>query len=283
VDAYWNEWLVTDVAFRTAQESEEHLEWRFRKYPLFREFTGLWGDHAGETILDFGCGPGNDITGFLLYSNPSKVIGIDVSRNALLLARQRLRLHGIDERSYELHRSSDRDATLPIASSSVDYINCQGVLHHTTDPARLLREFRRVLTSRGRAVVMVYNRDSVYFHLYAAYVLMVVQELFHGQSVEAAFTASTDGPRCPIARAYTARDFVVLCEGAGFSATFSGGYPAEEEIAWMNEHLDAALASPRLGEPHKTFLRDLETDDLRYPMYRGHYAGVGGVYHLSPA
>jgi ubiquinone/menaquinone biosynthesis C-methylase UbiE len=281
VDDYWNVRVVNDITFKTPQESEDYLEWRFREYPLFREFTGLWGDHAGETILDFGCGPGNDLVGLLLYSSPRKLIGVDVSRKALSLARKRLRLHGIDESSYELHRHTDRVTKLPIASESVDHINCQGVLHHTSEPSLLLREFGRVLTPSGRAVVMVYNRDSVYFHLYAAYMRMIVQGLFPGQSVEEAFARSTDGPECPISRAYRPDDFIALCESAGFSARFSGGYPAEAELTWMTEHLDDALASPLLAEPHKEFLREVTTDERGYPMYRGHHAGVGGVYHLS--
>src|SRR2546421_2145296 len=80
VDEYWNEYTVKSQRFRTPAKSEEHLRWRASLYPLFEEFMGLWGDHDGEVILDYGCGPGNDVVGFVLYSGARKVIGVDVSQ-----------------------------------------------------------------------------------------------------------------------------------------------------------------------------------------------------------
>ena len=47
----------------------------FDDYPLFREFAHPWGDHDGEVVLDYGCGPGNDVTGFLLHTKAKRVIG----------------------------------------------------------------------------------------------------------------------------------------------------------------------------------------------------------------
>jgi len=283
IDRYWNEWVVRSEPFSSAQESEAYLEWRFGKYPFFRDLTGLWGDHAGETILDYGCGPGHDLVGLLLNARPNKVIGLDVSRKALALAKHRLRLHEIPSSSYELRRIADKDPVLPVDSASIDFVNCQGVLHHVSDPLRTLRELRRVLKDSGRGVVMVYNRESLYFHLYAAYVRMIVQGRFVGLSVDAAFTGSTDGPDCPVARAYSTTDFVELCRRAGFDGTFAGAYFAEEELDWLRDHLEDALAEPHLAEEHRDFLHALERDESGYPLYRGHRAGVGAVYHLLPA
>lgn len=283
VDAYWNTWIVEARTFRSAADSAEYLEWRFDKYPFFRESAGFWGEHQGETILDYGCGPGNDLTGFLLYAAPAKVIGLDVSRQALSLSAQRLRLHGFDRSRWELHRVRDDQEHLTLGDGTVDFVNCQGVLHHVSDPLAVLREFRRVIKPGGRGTVMVYNRDSIYFHLYAAYVRMIVQGLFKGQSVEEAFTGSTDGPECPISRAYTAEDFIDLCRRGGFTATFAGAYYATEELQWMRAHLDDALASPGLGEEHKAFLRELTYDADGNPLHGRRRAGIGGVYHLTPA
>src|SRR3954447_26649908 len=209
VDRYWSDWTVNSTPFTSPAASEEYLEWRFSAYPGFRELTGFWGDHGGETIVDYGCGPGNDVVGFLLYTGAAKVIGFDVSRKALDLAGQRIQLHGIDASRFELHRVEDGGpASLPLPSASADFVNCQGVLHHTSEPEAILAELRRIAKPTANGVVMVYNRDSIYFHLYVAYMRMVDQGLFTGASVEEAFTASTDGPDCPIARAYRPDDFV---------------------------------------------------------------------------
>src|SRR4051794_22721099 len=64
VESYWGRHTVDTSKLWTRRASERQLEWRFAQYPLFREFSGLWGNHDGEVILDYGCGPGNDLTGF---------------------------------------------------------------------------------------------------------------------------------------------------------------------------------------------------------------------------
>ena len=95
VDRYWTEHTVAAKRFARRRDSEAFLERRFEQYPLFREFTGLWGDHDGEVMLDYGCGPGNDLTGYALYTGAKRIIGFDVSPRALELARDRLALHRI--------------------------------------------------------------------------------------------------------------------------------------------------------------------------------------------
>ena len=183
--------------FHSAQESLDYLEHRFDLYPLFRELMDLWGDHSGETLLDYGCGPGNDLIGFTVYARPAHVIGADVSRKALRLGAKRLELHGIGSDRVELIRISDSSAVLPIPDARVDYVHCAGVLHHTSDPLAIMREFRRVLAEGGRGCVMIYNRDSVWYHLYTAYIRMIVEGAFSGLTVEEAFARNTDWTAVP--------------------------------------------------------------------------------------
>jgi ubiquinone/menaquinone biosynthesis C-methylase UbiE len=282
VERYWNRHTVNSKPFRDAQDSEDYLDWRFDQYPLFREFTGLWGDHTGERILDHGCGPGNDVTGFLLYARPAKVIGLDVSAKALRLARRRLALHDFDSQRFELVQIRESDGRLPVDDASIDHVNSSGVIHHIGDPQLVLEELRRVLKPTGTCTVMVYNRDSVYFHLYTAFMRMILEETFAGLTVEEAFRRNTDGPECPISRAYRGGDFLELCRRAGLTGDFVGGYFLKDELDWLRDHGAAALASPSLADEHKEFLAGLELDGRGYPRYRGKHAGIGGVYHLRP-
>ncbi len=144
VDRYWNRHVIRKEPFGSPEESASYLEWRFGEYPLFREFSGLWGDHDGEIVLDYGCGPGNDVVGFLIHTGARKVIGIDVSPSALELARQRIALHEVDPDRFELIQASDTETAIPLGDGSVDFFQSQGVLHHTSDPLAILRELRRV-------------------------------------------------------------------------------------------------------------------------------------------
>ncbi len=96
VERYWNRHTVNSSPFETADQSEAYLEWRFGQYPLFRELMDLWGQHDGERILDYGCGPGDDVTGFLLHTGAQRVTGADISHKALGLTGSRVKLHGVD-------------------------------------------------------------------------------------------------------------------------------------------------------------------------------------------
>lgn len=283
VEAYWNRHTVYSTPFPDAGASADYLEWRFAQYPLFREFTGLWGDHTGERILDYGCGPGNDVVGFLLYSGAAVVIGMDVSAKALALARQRVCLHEIADERFELVQIHETDEHLPLPDESIDHINSGGVVHHVSDPERVLQEFRRVLRPSGTCTIMVYNRDSVYFHLYTAYMRMIVDGAFGKVSVEEAFRRNTDGPDCPVSRAYRSSEFLDLCRANGLIGEFVGGYFLADELDWLRDHRAEALASNALADRHKEFLRELAVDDQGYPTYRGKHAGIGGVYRLRRA
>ena len=59
---------------------------------------------------------------------------------------------------------------------------------------------------------MVYNRDSVWRHLYVAYERMILERTpFAGLDVDEAFTRTTDGAECPIARCYAGAECSPLC------------------------------------------------------------------------
>lgn len=282
VDLYWTEHTVNSRPFATAEASADYLEWRFAEYPLFRELSGLWGDHDGKTVLDYGCGPGDDLTGLALYSRASKLIGLDVSATALGLAAQRLALHGIDPARVVLEQVGNGQPEIPLEDASVDYVNCGGVLHHTSSPDELLAELRRVLRPEGRAFVMVYNSDSVWLHLYVAYEKMLHDEAYAGLGLDDAFRRLTDGVECPISRHYTSAQMIASCERAGFSARYVGGYLSRHELGQLETHWAHAIADERLGDPHRDFLRSLSFDAWGRPMIRGFHAGIGGVYHLRP-
>jgi ubiquinone/menaquinone biosynthesis C-methylase UbiE len=281
VERYWTRHTVNSTRFETTKASLEQLEWRFEQYPLFREFMDLWGNHADETILDYGCGPGNDMVGFLLFSGARRVVGADVSRRALDLAADRLRLHSVDQKRYALIKLSESSVALPLEAGSVDYLHCAGVLQHTTDPELILHEQHRVLRDGAKGCVMVYNRDSIWFHLYTAYTQMVVNRAFPDLTVEEAFARNTDGPKCPIARCYRCDDFVAMCHRAGFEAEYVGGYLASFELDQLREFGEDARRDPRLAEEHRQFLEELTYDDGGFPFFRGRSAGIGGVYRLT--
>ena len=283
VDSFWSEHTVIAPSLtsaKTVYQSKRYLEWRFSIYPLFKEFMQLYGNHDDQVILDYGCGPGNDLVGFLIYTNAKKVIGIDTSEKALKFASQRLALHKVDPNRIELIHTSDSIDTLPIDDNTVDYIHCLGVLHHLSNPKAILREFHRILKPNSHACIMVYNCDSIWLHLYTAYEKMIIQNKFPGMNIYEAFSKTTDTEKCPIARCYRAKDFISICKDIGFNGEYVGGYLTEPELKSLKKYRQSALQDERLSNEHKNFLKDLVFDERGFPRYKGKHAGIGGVYRL---
>jgi SAM-dependent methyltransferase len=283
VDSYWTGHMVRAPDFLTARGSGRYLEWRFAEYPLFRELSGLWGDHSGEVVLDYGCGPGNDLLGLALYSEARQIVGVDVSRTALDRAAERLALHSVEPGRVDLLEVSDAEPHIPLEDGSVDYAVSLGVVHHTSDPASILRELARVLRPGGSGCLMVYNRDSIYYHLYTAYERMVVEGAFTGLDTDAAFARNTDGEDCPISRNYGPEEFTTLCAEADLEADFVGGYLSRRELQSLDESFAEAIADERLAGEHRAFLRGLTFDPAGYPQHAGYHAGIGGTYRFRRA
>jgi len=279
VDQYWTRHTVNSTPFRAAAESRRYLERRFDEHPRFREMMELYGDHRDGVILDYGCGPGDDVVGFTLHSRAKRIIGMDVSPRALGLTRARLALHGEALGRAELIQTADDATRVPLPDASVDYLHSGGVLHHASDPEGVLRELHRVVKPGGRGCVMVYNQHSVWLHLYTAYTCQIVEGKFAGQSALDAFTHNVDGEDCPLARCYTPDEFLAICRRAGFEAEFVGGYLSRTELDALADR-NAAIAHPALAPAHRAFLEELRVDADGLPTYRGFHAGVGGVFRL---
>ena len=247
VDEHWANHMVIEQDFTSPADSLAYLDWRDAEYRLFHELMGLWGDHSEHTVLDYGCGPGSDLVGFHVYGHAREAIGMDVSKPALAAARKRLRLHGVRATLVRVH---DSKPVIPLPDASIDHIYCQGVLHHVSHPAEILREFRRVLKPDGTAVVMVYNPDSAYIAL-----CFVSQE---------EFVAGADCA-APIVRLWTQAEFRAMCEDAGFQVEYRGGYYTRDELA-------AWESGRRLPQFH-------DVDGM--PYFDGRSAGLGSVYWLT--
>src|SRR5207253_8124994 len=81
--------------------------------------------------------------------------GVDLTDAAVDLARKRFELFGLPGE----FRAADAES-LDFADESFDLVYSHGVLHHTPDIARAVGESHRVLKPEGRAMVMLYHRDS---------------------------------------------------------------------------------------------------------------------------
>jgi SAM-dependent methyltransferase len=121
-------------------------EWHIPEAAGFDKTNGL-------RVLEIGCGLGTD--GAQFAKAGADYTGVDLTEAAVNLARRRFELFNLPG---DFH-IADAEA-LDFADDSFDLVYSHGVLHHTPDTAGAIREIHRVLRPGGRAVIMLYHRDS---------------------------------------------------------------------------------------------------------------------------
>jgi ubiquinone/menaquinone biosynthesis C-methylase UbiE len=105
----------------------------------------LLGDVRGKTVLDLGCGTGENIVPLL--QRGARVIGIDISPDSIAIARQRL--HNAE---LEASLSAGDAYATGFPDESVDVIFCMALIHHLDiEPVR--NEMWRVLR-KGGAIIL---------------------------------------------------------------------------------------------------------------------------------
>lgn len=279
---YWTDHNVTQhKLFASRQESLEYFHWRCDQYPGYLDLMPVSG-LDGKRVLDYGCGPGHDLVGFAEYSRVAQLVGADVSRSSLSEAASRLKHHAAD--SVRLVQLDPAATGLPFDSGSFDYIHSSGVLHHVPNLRDTLAELRRVLAPGGKIRVMVYNYNSLWMHLYVAYVLRLRDQTIPADlPIRQAFTRSTDGPDCPIANCYTPEEFAAEAAGAGLNARLLGAACSLFEMQTASQTRYQACMDQRLERVHREFLLALTFDQRGTPLYRDVPAGVDLVLELTPA
>ena len=107
----------------------------------------------GLQVLEIGCGLGTDGAEFAKAG--ADYTGVDLTEAAVDLARKRFELSDLPGK----FQTADAEK-LDFADESFDIVYSHGVLHHTPDTAQAISEIHRVLRPGGRAVVMLYHRNS---------------------------------------------------------------------------------------------------------------------------
>ncbi|MBF9231973.1 class I SAM-dependent methyltransferase [Microvirga alba] len=270
VSEYWSDHNVTlHKRFSSPEESLAYLAWRNDQYPGYIDLMPVAG-HDGKRILDYGCGPGHDLVGFCHHSREAKVVGIDVSFPSLEEAASRLNLHS---HFAELVHIGTDTKELPFASKSFDLVHSSGVLHHTPDPVLIMRELHRVLADDGEAQIMVYNYESLWLHLYVAFIKMATEGRYKELDIREAFARTTDGEDCPIARPYRPSEFAAMCEQVGFEVVSIGCAASAWELHLFARRFEAIM-NPELRPESRQFLLNLTIDERGIPHHDGLVAGV---------
>ena len=121
-------------------------EWHI---PIAAEFQSS----RGLKVLEIGCGLGTD--GAQFADAGADYTGVDLTEAAVDLARRRFELFDLPGKL----QTGDAE-NLAFEDESFDLVYSHGVLHHTPEIGKAVREIHRILRPGGRTVVMLYHRGS---------------------------------------------------------------------------------------------------------------------------
>jgi SAM-dependent methyltransferase len=135
------------MSFEVAADSYDRFMGRYST-PLAPEFADFAGVHAGQRVLDVGCGPGA-LTGELVRRlGASSVAAADPSASFVEAARDRF------PGTTVVHAPAER---MPFDDDGFDTALAQLVVHFMADPIAGLREMARVTRPSGVVVACVWD------------------------------------------------------------------------------------------------------------------------------
>jgi SAM-dependent methyltransferase len=107
------------------------------------------------SVAEIGCGPGRGT--MYLAKLGLDVIAVDISEASLVRA---------SKRAPAAHFVRATNLALPFEDGSFDAVISDGVIHHTPDAYRSVRENARILRDGGFLYLSAYKRGRYYFYIY---------------------------------------------------------------------------------------------------------------------
>jgi len=137
--AYFKENAKSWNALKALHVAEEQVE---------EATLALAAPQTGDRLLDVGTGTGRMLE--LFSPKVNSALGVDISPEMLSIARSTL-----DELGYTNAQARLGDMySLPVAAESQDIVTIHMVLHYADDPGRVVAEAARVLSPKGRLVIV---------------------------------------------------------------------------------------------------------------------------------
>jgi len=150
----------------------------------------------GARVLEIGCGMGLHTE--TMVRAGADVTAVDLTATAVEATIKRLELKGLEAKVLQIDAEQ-----LPFDEGEFDFVWSWGVIHHSANTSRIVRNIARVLAPQGECRVMVYNRQGT-----SARLVLLKDHLLKGgflkRTFEETLYAGTDGFS---ARYYIAEQF----------------------------------------------------------------------------
>ncbi|HTY88362.1 MAG TPA: methyltransferase domain-containing protein [Candidatus Acidoferrum sp.] len=210
VKSYWNRQSCETEYAQARKFSREYFEqieqFRYASQPFIHAFAQFTRYH-GKRVLEVGFGAGTDFIQWLRAG--ALASGIDLTEEALANLSHRIEVYGLPKP--ERIQVADAE-NLPFESNTFDLGYSWGVLHHTPDTEKSIRELARVLRPGGEMKIMLYNRHSLSaLHTWAKFALL------KGRPWKSVRWVLWHHQESPGTKAYTRREIVRMLAAAGLT------------------------------------------------------------------
>jgi len=128
--------------------------------PDLLAFVGPRASSDTLSLLDVGCGTGNQLVANRAVVPHARLVGVDRSLGMLRQAQLKVA---------DIAWVQADGAVLPFQAQSFDFVTCQYALHHIQDKAGMLRAVFRVLRCGGRVVLRNLCPQECAYWLYYVY------------------------------------------------------------------------------------------------------------------
>jgi len=158
-----NQWTKNPIGVESTKYKEGTKEFfddiarnRYETYAPWMKDTFQFERFKDKKVLEIGVGTGID---HLQFAKAGAILtGIDITPKSIELTKKNLEVHGY--RSNLLIANAEN---LPFESNFFDTIYSFGVLHHTPDAQKAIDEVYRVLRPRGKAIIALYHKNSLFY------------------------------------------------------------------------------------------------------------------------
>jgi len=145
--------IVGEIPERTREWFDRIEEHRYKIEPFIHS-VAQFTRYYGKKILEIGVGAGTD---HLQWARAgAECYGVDLTDAAIEMTKTRLALYQLRSHLQRMDAES-----LPFEDNTFDLVYSWGVIHHSEQPEKIIREIWRVLKPSGVFLGMVYAKYSV--------------------------------------------------------------------------------------------------------------------------
>ncbi|MBU7026649.1 MAG: class I SAM-dependent methyltransferase [Theionarchaea archaeon] len=155
--------------------NKEVKKWMQNVAKSFVAVAKKWGIEKGKT-LDVGTGTGLLAIGFAKAFPDMEVVGLDLSEEALQVARENVQKSGVENISFE---KGDAQA-MPFEDGTFDLVISSNTLHLIENPVKMFNEIQRMLKFDGKFFISDFKRSWLAIfskHFRASYTPDEIREL----------------------------------------------------------------------------------------------------------